>query len=501
MLQKQLVHKVNKMVLENLTDDSEKSNPMGMEAPYSDWQVVNDDLVNYQDKDARGLTFVFSVVRMADNDAMKKYVSVYQKPDDDGSGAYVVVSMSPNNPNDVRVYEISNTAYGNEPEDPKLFMQKVIEMADGSGMLRSDDYGNYGIIETAEDFQGTPIMDGKGGSSNRIRGTYKSQANRGSQSTVKGIPVVGNQNNSNLKTYGNNNTPGRQSSINKNLSSAGFTAPNVGGGLVNSVKNAGQQAANRIGSIFKQHEPNSQTAEITKKSASPITNNIIANSKGNEKTLAKYDEIHKAVVNDISSNKKPAVFEQPVKNGAKSTTEQLGSKNSDEYPTPYKQRNVKGRTALGALKYAGLGLAGGLGNALLNSANGQQANLATVAKATVAGAAGGYYLGKKNSEKENANAKKQATSEDVAKINAMTSVYNKKKNVNIHDKEAYNEKMGRFDESNPDIRKAKIKARASTEGTRVKKGKYKKQEVEIGLDNRNISDVKPAKTKHKNKKN
>lgn len=482
MLQKQLVHKVNKMVLENLTDDSEKSNPMGMEAPYSDWQVVNDDLVNYQDKDARGLTFGFSLVRMADNDAMKKYVSVYQKPDDDGSGAYVVVSMSPNNPNDVRVYEISNTAYGNEPEDPKIFMQKVIEMADGSGMLRSDDYG---IIEIAEDepygYRNVSVnKQTSTGKVNDMRGkstvTYRNKGREVSTTNSADLNGLSNNNNSLIGRFKDfaRNIPGGQTLFHNQEKSASLQKNYA----QLQIEAKGEKVANTINDIYEQ----SKIGIFGKKT--PLSEQII--SKGDKPAYDKNKNV--TTIKPGDSNKE---YAQPVKNGTKSTTEQLGSKNGDEYPTPYKQRNVKGRTALNTLKGAGLGFLGGVGNALLNSANGQQANLATVGKATVAGAAGGYYLGKKNAEKENANAKKQATSEDVAKINAMTSVYNKKKNVNIHDKEAYDEKMGRFDESNPDIRKAKIKARASTEGTRVKKGKYKKQEVEIGLDNRNISEKPP----------
>ena len=103
------------MVLESLTDNSDKAQGTGLEAPYGDWEIVGEDLVDYQDKDARGLSFVFSVARNlnSENIAMQKVVSVYQKPSDDQTGAFVIVSRAVDNRNDVRIYEISNTAYGN----------------------------------------------------------------------------------------------------------------------------------------------------------------------------------------------------------------------------------------------------------------------------------------------------------------------------------------------------------------------------------------------------
>lgn len=166
------------MVLENTDSFAKKANPLGQEAPYQDWEIVGEDLVDYEDKDARGLEFVFSVFRNNANSAMQKVVSVYQKPSDDQTGAFVIVSMAVDNKNDIRVYEISNTAYGNEPEDPQVFLRKVIEMADDSGMIREvADYGSFGMqIETADDVgttsKGSPFQQ------MRAAGQQAAQTNR-----------------------------------------------------------------------------------------------------------------------------------------------------------------------------------------------------------------------------------------------------------------------------------------------------------------------------------
>jgi len=122
-----------------------------LEAPYAGWKVVEKDMVNYIDQQRRGLDFLFSVVRTASSQVidspMNKSVSVYQKPTTED---YVIVSKSGNNPNDIRIMEMTNEYYGEPDPDPMLLIQKTIEMADDSGMLRlREGYGNY--MELADD--------------------------------------------------------------------------------------------------------------------------------------------------------------------------------------------------------------------------------------------------------------------------------------------------------------------------------------------------------------
>jgi hypothetical protein len=119
---------------------------------YRGWDVSEEDLVNYKDAQRRGLQFMFSAVRKSGNamleSPMNKVVSVYQKNEE---GDFVIVSMTGNNINDLRVMEMTNEYYGDPEPDPLYFLNKVIEMADDSGMLRNHgDYGSYGLIETAE---------------------------------------------------------------------------------------------------------------------------------------------------------------------------------------------------------------------------------------------------------------------------------------------------------------------------------------------------------------
>jgi len=397
------------MVLENTDDNVLKAKPLGMEAPYSDWKMSGEDLVDYQDKDTRGLTFVFSVERLSDNEAMRKFVSVYQKPSEDNTGAYVVVSSSPNNANDLRVYEISNTTYGNEPDDPKLFLQKVIEMADDSGMLRDkSDYGSFGMLETAESFDGTPVMDGKGGSSGTAPGTYKPKNNSGEQSTFKGTPIVGNQKQpnkkTNFKTYGNTNENDHQSSVNKNLAKAGFDSKKKA--------NPFTSMAHNIGNVFRQHNPNSITGAKPKETSSPITN-AIANYSGEDEK--KFDAYHQ--VNDATRKSVLDPFSQGTTNGKESLVDQIKNKqgeskdglapkadikttikNKSSIPKPSElgapkepvSKSVK--TGFGAVG----GLIGGLGNALEKTANGAQ-----VAFNPIRSAISGAKQGSKQGDKDN----------------------------------------------------------------------------------------------------
>jgi hypothetical protein len=126
------------------------NNPM-KESPYYGWDMVEEDPVNYKDVQSRGLEFLFGLIRRVDPvvgiaSPLDKNVSVYQKP---SSGDFVVVSRAGNNPNDIRIFEITNDWYGDPEPDMSQMVKKVIEMADGSGMLRPrNTYGSY--LETAD---------------------------------------------------------------------------------------------------------------------------------------------------------------------------------------------------------------------------------------------------------------------------------------------------------------------------------------------------------------
>ena len=125
-------------------------------SPFSNWQIVKEDPVNYVDQHRRGLQFVVGLVReMPDNSIaspLNKNVSIYQKMNKD----FVVISKSGNNPNDIRIFEITSEEYneiGGEV-DPDSFIRRVIEMADGSGCMRTiEEFADYGksneILETA----------------------------------------------------------------------------------------------------------------------------------------------------------------------------------------------------------------------------------------------------------------------------------------------------------------------------------------------------------------
>jgi len=229
------------MVLENTDDNVLKAKPFGMEAPYSDWKISGEDLVDYQDRDARGLTFVFSVERLSDNDAMRKMVSVYQKPSDDNTGSYVVVSASVINPNDIRIYEISNTTYGNEPDDPKLFLQKVIEMADGSGMLRkTSEYEGY-HLETAD--------SGYSMTANKKSGVSKTQNGVKTSSTNNSYSQSFSANNSNnnitKRNYGE--SPNHNVKVNNTVVSNGSNP------VTKTTQKPNNRSINKNGNSLRQH--------------------------------------------------------------------------------------------------------------------------------------------------------------------------------------------------------------------------------------------------------
>jgi hypothetical protein len=129
-----------------------------MHTPFYNWKVTKDDPVQYKDVNSRGLTFVFGVVRRTTNKEMdsplNKNVAVYQKSGENAD--YVIVSRAANNPNDLRIYEITNESYGEigAPQDAMDFLRRIIEMADDYGMVRDvkeyADFGNTGeVIETA----------------------------------------------------------------------------------------------------------------------------------------------------------------------------------------------------------------------------------------------------------------------------------------------------------------------------------------------------------------
>jgi len=124
-------------------------------ALYANWTQVKVDPVQYRDQDRRGLTFLFGMIRKAQNNIIdspiNKKVAVYQKSNEDGD--YVIVSMSGNNPNDIRIFEITNDYIQGDvaPDVDQTLVSKVMEMADATGMQRkTSEYGEYGLIETAD---------------------------------------------------------------------------------------------------------------------------------------------------------------------------------------------------------------------------------------------------------------------------------------------------------------------------------------------------------------
>jgi len=135
-----------------------------LNATYAGWEVSEKDLVNYVDAQRRGLEFLFSVYRKAPSGVidspMNKFVSVYQKNEE---GDFVIVSVSGNNPNDIRLMEMTNEYYGDPDPDPMTLVMKTIEMADDSGVIRPDDsYGSFGIVETASGAAYTGFVESVG---------------------------------------------------------------------------------------------------------------------------------------------------------------------------------------------------------------------------------------------------------------------------------------------------------------------------------------------------
>jgi hypothetical protein len=139
---------------------SPRGSPEIMDSMFKGWTISKKDMVQYKDMQRRGLVFLFSAIRTAPNTViyspMNKFVSVYQKPDDteENAGDFVLVSVSAGNPNDIRVMDITNEYYGDTELDPMYLIQKSIEMADDSGMLRlHEEFGDFGkvdMIETAD---------------------------------------------------------------------------------------------------------------------------------------------------------------------------------------------------------------------------------------------------------------------------------------------------------------------------------------------------------------
>jgi len=383
------------MVLENTDDNVVKSQPFGVEAPYSDWQMSGEDLVDYQDKDARGLSFVFSVERLSDNDAMRKFVSVYQKPSDDNTGAYVVVSVSPTNPNDLRIYEISNTTYGNEPDDPKLFLQKVIEMADGSGMLRTvDSYSGY-HLETADVSQPTysaPTTSvGKKGTKKTFNYSAGGESNRPSNDTETSVKYSG------TRVSTTNNKP---SSSSPKYKSAGQVTQPTDNRSLNKTGSSVRQKTVGVADEFKKTAIGTPgfTNNILPppKSASLITNHM---NSFDEDVRAKYNDIAVDTTKMTDSNK-GNIFEQPFDKVEKSTTEQMKSKRAIPNPSELgelkKPTDKKAQGLLGGIS----GLVGGFANALRRTQQGGQTGITPI-KDAVTGYKRGLVKGSKDEQSYN----------------------------------------------------------------------------------------------------
>jgi hypothetical protein len=135
-----------------------------IDSGFSGWDLVDQDLVAYRDQMRRGLQFLFSLIQktnMINNNSTFKIVSVYQKGINNEDGDFVVVSRYMNDPHNIRVVDVTNDWYGDPDPEPKEIISKVIEMADGSGMIRNvNEFGDYGktksLVETADfdDFTG-----------------------------------------------------------------------------------------------------------------------------------------------------------------------------------------------------------------------------------------------------------------------------------------------------------------------------------------------------------
>ena len=113
-----------------------------LESPFNGWKIVKEDPVEYKDMNPRGLEFVFGAVKEISGDnpnPMNRLVGVYQKPSE---GDYVIVSKAVDNPNDMRIFDITNEWYGDPEPGPEHLFKKVMEMADNN---------NEGMIETADD--------------------------------------------------------------------------------------------------------------------------------------------------------------------------------------------------------------------------------------------------------------------------------------------------------------------------------------------------------------
>lgn len=134
-----------------------------VDSPYSGWKITDQDVAGYRDANRRGLEFQIGLVRVASKEnasPLNKNVSIYQKPGE--AGDFVIVSVAANNPNDMRVFDITNEQAGDigADDDPLKLIEKVIEMADDSGMLRKDgSYGSFGMV--SEFAEAASVANGK----------------------------------------------------------------------------------------------------------------------------------------------------------------------------------------------------------------------------------------------------------------------------------------------------------------------------------------------------
>lgn len=138
------------MVTENLPNSGSLVGAP-LESPFNGWEITDEDPVQYKDAMMRGLEFFFGAVKKVSGDnpnPMNRAVAVYQKPEE---GDYVIVSVALDNPNDMRIFDITNEWYGDPEPAPEHLFKKVMEMADGSGMQRDiNEYADYGKVDHIE---------------------------------------------------------------------------------------------------------------------------------------------------------------------------------------------------------------------------------------------------------------------------------------------------------------------------------------------------------------
>lgn len=428
------------MVLESITDNSDKAKSNGLESPYGDWEVVGEDLVDYQDKDARGLDFLFSVARNMDsqNIAMQKVVSVYQKPSDDNTGSYVVVSMAVENPNDLRVYEISNTAYGNEPDDPKIFLQKVIEMAEDE---------SQGIVELA-DLEGTVQSQGSHAQSGMHSSLFSASE---SHSTGFGKDAMS------LQGGSNNLMPTKKTaSAHKRYANAFGNSDKE----KNTIVNSHIGARNGVLGGYANKKPTAVQG-ITEKASQ---------SKKDSKQKGK-DNFRKPNSTDEKqdlSDKYKTPYQKPETRTAEKREPNFKKAETKEAT----KKNVTGAGILGGLAGAGIGLAGSFGNALLSTTQGKTADGGVIAKATAVGAVAGRYKGRKDAKKSNLQSKTETDKFNV-KSQKDTDAYNTKEQKTT---EAFNVKS----QKETDAFNVKSKTSADTYNKGVDQAAERRAAADIG---------------------